>query len=1735
MTNTPFDTNEQAQLKGLNGYEVDPIVTIGESINTYTPPGILDGLGAYELSDDTVRVLANHELTANVGYEYTLKNGTSLTGARVSYFDIDKETRQVVGSGLAYDTIINRQGEVVDEASDLEFNGLNRLCSAQYIGMHQFGNGVGLENGMFFTGEETGGGTEFVVDVATNTMYAVPWMGRAAWESVTELDTGDTEKVAILIGDDRGGAPLLMYVGTKDRSDDAGFLERNGLVNGKVYAWVADSGETSPEQFNGTFESRTGSWVEIDIYNTDPTQAAVDTDGDGNIQDELGYDADGFATQAQQDELARLAGAFTFSRPEDVATSPDDGTVAVMASTGRSSLFPSDVWGTTYKIDVDFNNIDSGDITAKLDILYDGDDAGAGQFAGGPDFGLRSPDNLEWADDGFIYLQEDRSTSNFGQTSGEEASIWRLDPESGELTRVGQVDRSAVPSGQTDPSPNDIGNWETSGIIDVSTLFDEQPGNLFIFDVQAHSLTDGAIADFDLVQGGQLAFLKNPLEGITEVSADETFDTSSPAQMEGLNGYNVDPVFTVGESFQTEEGVYTPPGILDGLGAFAYDDDTVRVLANHELRANLGYAYQLANGTFLTGARVSYFDINKETRELEDVGLAYDTIINRQGEVVDEASDLEFGGLNRLCSAQYIDMHQFGNGIGLEDAMFFTGEETGGGTEFVVDVATNTMYAVPWMGRAAWESVTELDTGNTENVAILIGDDRGGAPLLMYVGTKDRSAGAGFLERNGLVNGKVYAWKADSGETTPEQFNGTFENRTGTWVEIQIYDPTQAGTAVDSDGDGNIQDELGYDADGFATQAQQDELARLAGAFEFSRPEDVATNPEDGTVAVMASTGRSSLFPSDVWGTTYEINVNFNDIAAGDITADLDILYDGDDAGAGQFAGGPDFGLRSPDNLEWADDGFIYLQEDRSTSNFGQTSGEEASIWRLDPTTGELLRVSQVNRDAVPAGQTDSDPTDIGDWETSGIIDVSELFGEEAGELFLFDVQAHSLRDGVIEDANLVQGGQLAFLENPLETVNELSATNTFDTSSPAQMKGVDGSGYSVDPIFTVGESFNTGDEVYTPPGILDGLGAFAYDDDTVRVLANHELRANLGYAYQLANGTFLTGARVSYFDINKETRELEDVGLAYDTIINRQGEVVDEASDLEFGGLNRLCSAQYIDMHQFGNGIGLEDAMFFTGEETGGGTEFVVDVATNTMYAVPWMGRAAWESVTELDTGNTENVAILIGDDRGAAPLLMYVGTKDRSANASFLERNGLVNGKLYAWKADSGETTPEQFNGTFASRDGSWVEIDIYDPSQAGSAVDTDGDGNIQDELGYDADGFATQAQQDELARLAGAFEFSRPEDVATNPEDGTVAVMASTGRSSLFPSDVWGTTYKIDVDFNNIATGDITAKLDILYDGDDAGAGQFEGPDFGLRSPDNLEWADDGYIYLQEDRSTSEFGQTSGEEASIWRLNPISGELNRVSQVDRSAVPAGQTDSDPTDIGDWETSGIIDVSELFGEEAGELFLFDVQAHSLRDGVIEDANLVQGGQLAFLNVDTAIESPALEALNANPIRTTVTGDGKEVEIVDLTNFEDGSKVTVDYTISREADFNNEVYFYAVDDITGTVDGVAVGDEGYLQAALNNLVSSAFSTSDDNTESGSLEFTAGSYIAPLIIANNNLEAAQSGDATVYFSFPGASTDGFDHIQKLNDTTFGFEDLLNGGDQDFNDIVITIDQFTVTA
>ena len=84
------------QVTGLNGYKYTPLFTVGETINNYTPIGILDGIGVIDLGNGTIRALVNHEVRNNQGASYTLNPGTanqlSVRGARISYFDIDTST-----------------------------------------------------------------------------------------------------------------------------------------------------------------------------------------------------------------------------------------------------------------------------------------------------------------------------------------------------------------------------------------------------------------------------------------------------------------------------------------------------------------------------------------------------------------------------------------------------------------------------------------------------------------------------------------------------------------------------------------------------------------------------------------------------------------------------------------------------------------------------------------------------------------------------------------------------------------------------------------------------------------------------------------------------------------------------------------------------------------------------------------------------------------------------------------------------------------------------------------------------------------------------------------------------------------------------------------------------------------------------------------------------------------------------------------------------------------------------------------------------------------------------------------------------------------------------------------------------------------------------------------------------------------------------------------------------------
>ncbi|MEO1433377.1 MAG: DUF4114 domain-containing protein, partial [Cyanobacteria bacterium J06633_8] len=170
-----------------------------------------------------------------------------------------------------------------------------------------------------------------------------------------------------------------------------------------------------------------------------------------------------------------------------------------------------------------------------------------------------------------------------------------------------------------------------------------------------------------------------------------------------------------------------------------------------------------------------------------------------------------------------------------------------------------------------------------------------------------------------------------------------------------------------------------------------------------------------------------------------------------------------------------------------------------------------------------------------------------------------------------------------------------------------------------------------------------------------------------------------------------------------------------------------------------------------------------------------------------------------------------------------------------------------------------------------------------------------------------------------------------------------------------------------------------------------------------------------------------------------------------------------------------------------------------------------------------------------------TFLQNSSQAELIDLTGLSQ-PVVTADFSVFREAAFNNEVYFYKVDE-SGIVDGFAPNTSTYQQAALDNLVKDAvtgevvkFSAANQGVETGTAQIETGSIIAPLIIVNGSLSQLTDDDTSnnpeIYFPYLQANADGVDHIRLLGDNTFGFEDLPNGGDLDYNDLIIEM-EFTI--
>ena len=139
------------------------------------------------------------------------------------------------------------------------------------------------------------------------------------------------------------------------------------------------------------------------------------------------------------------------------------------------------------------------------------------------------------------------------------------------------------------------------------------------------------------------------------------------------------------------------------------------------------------------------------------------------------------------------------------------------------------------------------------------------------------------------------------------------------------------------------------------------------------------------------------------------------------------------------------------------------------------------------------------------------------------------------------------------------------------------------------------------------------------------------------------------------------------------------------------------------------------------------------------------------------------------------------------------------------------------------------------------------------------------------------------------------------------------------------------------------------------------------------------------------------------------------------------------------------------------------------------------------------------------------------KADLIDLSN--QAGTIAASFTVQSDAAYKNRVGFYTVDDaLTGRVGTLLPGDVGYAQAAVGRAVTSLNSISG-TVVANNQNLTGGNILAPYMIANG---------VETYFAYIGANSDKVDHIKLLGDNRFGFEDLVGGGDRDYNDVVLNV-------
>ena len=189
---------------------------------------------------------------------------------------------------------------------------------------------------------------------------------------------------------------------------------------------------------------------------------------------------------------------------------------------------------------------------------------------------------------------------------------------------------------------------------------------------------------------------------------------------------------------------------------------------------------------------------------------------------------------------------------------------------------------------------------------------------------------------------------------------------------------------------------------------------------------------------------------------------------------------------------------------------------------------------------------------------------------------------------------------------------------------------------------------------------------------------------------------------------------------------------------------------------------------------------------------------------------------------------------------------------------------------------------------------------------------------------------------------------------------------------------------------------------------------------------------------------------------------------------------------------------------------------------------------RLPFCGDQDGSESPQLQNCDRFSVNPEAQG---YIVYINPNNPAQTVEIRFDF-VFREAGYNNELGYFKVDDLSFAVNGLHPGDSGYLAAAYQRMKIIFPSGSDAFTPDITLSFENGDILVFFLIQDNTLAQWKENNPNngidklplAFFSIDNLNPDKYDHFVGYQNETegltqFGFEDLTNGGDNDYDDVV----------